>query len=64
MISAEKGSGRPVHTGVASQDFPLSADLEDAVLRQAETFNFQTLADSYANFDVAGYVRYEEGWQK
>jgi len=53
-----------VHTGVASQDFPLSADLEDAVLRQAETFNFQTPADSYASFDVAGYVRYEEGWQK
>eukprot|EP00894_Picocystis_sp_ML_P003524 jgi/Pico_ML_1/54041/g4470.t1 len=34
VMLTDKGNGQLVHTGIASHDYPLNLDLEDAVLQQ------------------------------
>eukprot|EP00894_Picocystis_sp_ML_P003903 jgi/Pico_ML_1/54420/g4766.t1 len=41
VMLTDKGNGRLVHTGIASHDYPLNLDLEDAVLQQAERLSFR-----------------------
>ena len=64
VMLTDKGNGRLVHTGIASHDYPLELDLEDAVLQQAERLSLRSATGNLASFDVAGYVRYREGEEK
>eukprot|EP00963_Diacronema_lutheri_P000878 scaffold53_cov381-Pavlova_lutheri.AAC.20 len=64
VMLLDKGNGGLVHTGIASQDYPLKVDMEDGVLQRAQRLSFWSDGRSFASFKVTGYARYEDAGQK